>query len=61
MLVARVDETVAVCGVFQLAAVKISDAGDTVPAPVFELESWTVTSAVGGLFNTMVNVAVPPA
>ncbi len=53
--------TVTVCAVFQLAAVKVSDAGRTVPSVASLDERPTVTSAVGCEFRTTVNVAVPPA
>ena len=53
--------TVTVCATFQLAVVKVSDAGATVPS-VGSLElSAIVTSAVGCAVSTTVNVAVPPA
>ena len=53
--------TVIVCGVFQLAVVKVTLAALTVPSVVsFELTP-IVTFAVGCEFSTIVNVAVPPA
>ena len=54
--------TVTVCGVFQLAAVNVSDAGQhRAFGRVAGAEQPIVTSAVGWLFSTTVNVAVPPA
>ena len=53
--------TVTVCGVFQLAAVKVNVAGDTVPSVVSLDEMPIVTSAAGCVLSTTVNVAVPPA
>ena len=54
--------TVTVCGVFQLAAVKVRLAGETVPSRrVAATIRPIVTLAVGWLFSTTVNVAVPPA
>jgi hypothetical protein len=53
--------TVTVCGVFQLADVKVKLAGATVPS-VASLElSPIVTSAVGCVLSTTVKLAVPPA
>jgi hypothetical protein len=52
---------VTVWGVLRFAAVKVTDAGDTVPSVVSELESPTVTFAVGCDVRTIVNRAVPPA
>src|SRR5262245_58667803 len=53
--------TVTVCAASQLAAVNVSDDGETVPSVVsFELTP-TVTSAVGCAVSTTLNVAVPPA
>jgi hypothetical protein len=52
--------TVAVCGTFQFALVKVTLAGLTVPSVVsLELKPM-VTSAVGWVLSTTVNVAVPP-
>ena len=53
--------TVTVCGVFQLAVVKVTDAGLTVPSVVSLELSPTVTLAVGCEARTTVKVAVPPA
>ena len=53
--------TVTVCAVFQLAGVNVSDAGATVPSVRSQELSPTVTSAVGWVLSTTVNVAVPPA
>ena len=53
--------TVTVCGVAQLAAVKVRLAGATVPSVVSLLEIPVETSAVGSAFRTTVKVAVPPA
>ena len=53
--------TVTACGAFQVAAVKVTLAGATVPSPVsLELRS-IVTSAEGWDVSTTANVAVPPA
>src|SRR6187399_1540341 len=53
--------TVIVCGVFQLALVKVTLAALTVPSVgSFEIKP-IVTSAVGCEFSTIANVAVPPA
>src|SRR5258708_12146963 len=46
---------------FQLAAVNVSDAADTVPSVRSLLEIGITTSATGWLVNWTVNVAVPPA
>jgi hypothetical protein len=52
--------TVTVCGTFQLPAVNVTLVGDTMPSPAsLELRP-IVTFAVGWVFSTMVNVAVPP-
>ena len=48
--------TVTVCAVFQLAGVKVSDAGATVPSVVSLLESAIVTLAVGWLVSTAVKL-----
>ena len=53
--------TVTVCGPFQSPGVKVRLTGETVPSPVSLEESPMVTSAVGWLLSTTVNVAVPPA
>src|SRR5215470_10739304 len=53
--------TVAVWLVFQLAEVKVNEAGLTVPSVVSLLLSPIVTSAVGAWVRRMVKVAVPPA
>ena len=54
--------TVTVCGAFQLAGVNVRLAGRD---RAFAWRRWTsepiVTSAVGWVFSTTVNVAVPPA
>jgi hypothetical protein len=47
--------------VFQLTVVKVTLFGETLPSVGSLLESGIVTVAVGCLFSTMVNVAVPPA
>ena len=53
--------TVTAWDVLQFAAVKVTLAGETVPSLVsLELRP-IVTSAVGWVFRTTVNVAVPPA
>ena len=52
--------TVTVCAIFQFAAVNVSAAGKTVPSVASLDESGIVTSAVGWLVRTTVNVAVPP-
>ncbi len=51
--------TVTVCAVFQLPEVNVSDAGLTVALPVASRLTAMVTFAVGWLFSTTVNVAVP--
>ena len=53
--------TVTVRGTLQLPVVKVTLAGETVPSVTSLLDSPTVTSAVGRLVRTIVNVAVPPA
>ena len=53
--------TVTVCGTFQLTFVKVRLAGLTVPSAALLELSAIVTSAVGWLVSTTVNVAVPPA
>jgi hypothetical protein len=53
--------TVTVCGVFQFAAVNVTLATEMVPSAVLLLLSGIVTLAVGWLFNTTVNDALPPA
>ena len=52
--------TVTVCGSSQLLAVKVSMSVDTVPSSVALLLTPITTFAVGWVFNTTVNVAVPP-
>ena len=53
--------TVTVCAMFQLAAVKIRLAGETVPSVVSLLDSAMLTSALGWVSSTTVKLAVPPA
>ena len=53
--------TVTVCATFQFAVVKVRLAGLTVPSVVSLELSAIVTSAVGWVLSTTVNVAVPPA
>ena len=56
--------TVTVCAVLQMPVpdgVKVSDAGLTVPSVKSVDDSPIVTSPVGSVFSTTVNVAVPPA
>ncbi len=53
--------TVTVCGVFQSLLVKVNDDGETVPSLVSLDDRPIVTFALGWLFSTTVNVAVPPA
>ena len=53
--------TVAVCAVFQLRAVKVMEAGKTVPSEVSSEERPMVTSAAGWLSSTTSKVSVPPA
>ena len=53
--------TVIVRATFQLTEVNVTLAGATVPSLTSSLESAIVTSAVGWLPSTTVNVAVPPA
>ncbi|WP_254033679.1 hypothetical protein [Planktothrix agardhii] len=50
-----------VCATFQLADVKVKLVLSTVPSAVLLLVNGMVTSAVGWLFKTTVNVAFPPA
>ena len=52
---------VTVWGVFQLAVVKVKLDLSIVPSAVLLLVNGMVTLAVGWLFRTTVNVAVPPA
>jgi len=52
--------TVTVCGVFQLAVVKVTLAGETVPSVVSLLLSPMVTLSVDGVSSTMVKLSVPP-
>ena len=52
--------TVTRCGVFQLALVNVSDAGDTVPSAVLELDRPITTFALGWLPSTTVKVAELP-
>jgi len=54
-------ETVTICSIFQLAGVKVTAPGETVPSPVLLEESVMVTLAVGWLSSTTVNWAVSPA
>ena len=53
--------SVTVWAVFQLAAVKVRLAGETVPSAVLPDERPIVTLAVGCELSTTVKVAVPPA
>src|SRR2546428_873087 len=53
--------TVTVCATFQFAVVNVSDAGATVPSVRSFDDNPIVTFAVGWLFRTAVNVALPPA
>ena len=53
--------TVTVWATFQLAAVKVRLPVETVPSVASLDDRPIVTSAVGWLFSTTVNVAVPPA
>ncbi len=50
-----------VCATFQLAVVKVKLDLSIVPSAVLLLVNGMVTLAVGWLFRTTVNVAVPPA
>ncbi|NQE38094.1 hypothetical protein E5S67_05878 [Microcoleus sp. IPMA8] len=50
-----------VWGVFQLAGVKVKLGLSTFPSVVLSDVTPRLTSAVGWLFRTTVNVAVPPA
>src|SRR6187431_2496032 len=50
-----------VCAMFQVVAVKVSEAGDTVASAMFDDASGTVTSPVGCEVSTIVKVAVEPA
>ena len=53
--------TVMVCGVFQLAAVKVRVVMSSVPSVSSKPEMVTVTSAVGALSRTTSKVLVPAA
>ena len=53
--------TVTVWTTFQLPLVNVTEADESVPSPSSLDESATVTSSVGSLSRTIVNVAVPPA
>src|SRR5881396_1927902 len=53
--------TVTVCATFQFAVVNVSDTGDTVPSVKSLDDNPIETLAVGWVFRTTVNVAVPPA
>ena len=50
-----------VCATFQLLDVNVREELETVPSVVSLLLRPMVTSAVGCVFSTTVNVAVPPA
>ena len=52
--------TVTVCAVFQSAAVKRRDAGDTVTSALAEVTA-TVTGAVGSVASATVQVPVSPS
>ena len=52
---------VTVCGVFQFAGVNVRLAGLTAPSVTSLVLRPMVTSAVGWVVSTTVNVAVPPA
>src|SRR2546428_638028 len=53
--------TVTVCATFQSSAVNVSEAGATVPSVTSLEESPIVTSAVGCVTSTNVEIAAPPA
>src|SRR5437899_7927203 len=53
--------TVTVCGAFQSATVKVSVDALTVPSVASLEATGMTTSAVGWLFRTTENVALPPA
>ncbi len=53
--------TVTVWGTYQLAVLKVTLPGETVPSLRLLEETATVTLSVGWLSSTMVNSAVPPA
>src|SRR5437667_12138491 len=53
--------TTTVCGVSQLAGVKVRLDAETVPSVRSELDRLIETLAVGALFSTTVKLAVPPA
>jgi len=53
--------TVTICGVFQFAGVNVTLVGETVPSLVSSDDRPIVTSAVGWVFRTIVNVAQSPA
>ncbi len=52
--------TVTTCGVFQVAGVIVTLAGDTVPSVRSLDDSAITTSATGWLLSVMPNVALPP-
>src|SRR5205085_1499873 len=49
------------CGVFQFAAVKVSDDVEIVPSATFELLTPMITSALGWVLRRTENVACPAA
>src|SRR5688572_15452060 len=53
--------TVTVCGTLQSPLPKVRDAGATVPSVRSDELSAMVTSAVGSVSSTIVNVVAPPA
>src|SRR2546430_8996813 len=53
--------SVITCATFQFALVNVTDDAETVPSAVLDEVSENVTLAVGRGFNTIENVAVPPA
>ena len=60
-MVSSTPVTVTVCGTFQFVDVKVTSAVLSVPSSRLLLVTVKLTLAVGAVFNTTVNVAVPPA
>ena len=52
---------VMVCGMSQLAGVKVTCVGVTVTSPGSAVAASSTTSAAGSTFSTTVNWSVPPA
>ena len=53
--------TVTVCGVFQFVELNVTLTGKTVPSNVLSELNPIVTSSVGSVLRTIVNVAVVPS